>query len=88
MREIDDALKWHLLQKAETKSLHVDLFPPLSHSLPLLYITAPKATATESKDNHSGVLICPLDILFAKKGPWRGLSPKEHTALLNQPRIT
>lgn len=34
-----------------------------------------KPTAAESIDNHSSILICPPDILFAESGPRRGLGP-------------
>lgn len=98
MRKIDDILKLHLLLEGESQNLSMWLSPSIHGHCHTAYpaVQPPrtperphcKPTATESIDNHSGILICPLNILFAKTGPWRGVSPKSTPALLNQPRIT
>lgn len=70
MRKTDGVLKQRLPQEAEAFPTQNPPQPPRDQHKP---------TATEYIDNHSSILICPLDILFAKKGPRRGASAQKST---------
>lgn len=70
VRKTDGVLKQRLPQEAEAFPTQNPPQPPRDQHKP---------TATEYIDNHSSILICPLDILFAKKGPRRGASAQKST---------